>query len=160
VFLIVGGGERRDHLLDQVRRLGLDSAVRLLGPRVDVEQLLAASDLFVCPSVWDEALGFVNLEAMAAGLPVVATRMGGIPEAVRDGETGLLVPPRDAAALAAAVKSLLDDPGRREAMGRAGRRWVEQAFSIERTIDITMDLYCELAGAALGRAGGARGQSD
>jgi len=148
VFLIVGDGDRRQALADQVRRLKLEPSVRLLGQREDVDDLLAASDLFVCPSVWDEALGFVNLEAMAAGLPVVATRMGGIPEAVRDGETGLLVPPRDAAALAAAIASLLDDPARRGAMGRAGRRWVEQMFSIERAIDDTFALYCDLAGEA------------
>ncbi len=144
VVLIVGDGDRRSALADQVRRLGLGERVRLLGGRDDVDEILAVSDLFVCPSVWDEALGYVNLEAMAAGLPVVASRMGGIPEAVRDGETGLLTSPRDAKALAEAIERLLADPERRQAMGRAGRRRVEESFSMERAIEDTVALYHEL----------------
>jgi glycosyltransferase involved in cell wall biosynthesis len=150
--LMAGAGDRRDALAAQARRLGLEDRVRLLGKRDDVQALLAASDLFVCPSVWDEALGNVILEAMGTGLPVVASRVGGIPEVVRDGETGLLVPPRDAAALAGAIASLLDDPARRQAMGRAGRRVVEEDFSMERAITATVDLYEELAGVAPGPA--------
>jgi glycosyltransferase involved in cell wall biosynthesis len=152
VVLIVGEGERRQALADHIRRLGLDERVQLLGRRDDVGELLAASDLFVCPSVWDEALGYVNLEAMAAGLPVVASRVGGIPEAVRDGETGLLTPPRDAQALAGAMASLLDDDARRAAMGRAGRRAVEETFSMEQAIERTVALYHELAATGAGRA--------
>jgi glycosyltransferase involved in cell wall biosynthesis len=146
--LVVGDGDRRDALAARVRRLGLEDRVRLLGKRDDVNALLAASDLFVCPSVWDEALGYVILEAMAVGLPAVASRVGGIPEVVREGETGLLVPPRDAGALAGAIASLLDDPVRREAMGRAGRQVITEDFSMERAITATVDLYEELAGSA------------
>jgi glycosyltransferase involved in cell wall biosynthesis len=141
VVLIVGEGERREALQAQVTRLGLTERVRLLGLRDDVAEILGISDLFVCPSVWDEALGFVNLEAMAAGVPVIATRMGGIPEAVRDGETGLLVPPGDPEALAAAIASLAGDPARRRQMAGRARRLVEDVFSIERAIEDTVALY-------------------
>ncbi len=144
--LIIGDGDRRLALTEQVRRLGLEEKVLILGKRDDVELLLAASDLFVCPSVWDEALGYVILEAMAAGLPVVASRVGGIPEVVREGETGLLVPPGDAEALAGAIASLLDDPGRRGRMGQAGRRIIEEAFSMEGAVAATARLYAELSG--------------
>jgi len=120
--------------------------VRLLGKRDDVHEILGASDLFVCPSVWDEALGYVILEAMAVGLPAVASRVGGIPEVVAEGETGLLVPPRDPGALAAAIDQLLADPAARERMGRAARRAVEARFSLDQAIDRTIALYQELAG--------------
>lgn len=153
--LVVGDGDRRDALAAQIDRLGLAGRVRLLGKRDDVHALLAASDLFVCPSVWDEALGYVILEAMAVGLPAVASRVGGIPEVVREGETGLLVPPRDATALAGAIASLLDDPARRRAMGQAGRRIVGEDFSMERAIAATVDLYAGLAGGAPEAAGAA-----
>jgi glycosyltransferase involved in cell wall biosynthesis len=148
-FLIVGDGDRRSALDEQVRRLGLEDRVRLLGKRDDVHDLLSASDLFVCPSVWDEALGYVILEAMAVNLPVVASRVGGIPEVVRDGENGLLVAPRDPAALASAIAGLADDAGRRERMGQAARRLIEESFSLERAIDSTVALYGELAGEPL-----------
>jgi glycosyltransferase involved in cell wall biosynthesis len=146
--LIVGDGDRREALAAQIARLGLGDRVRLLGKRDDVQAILAATDVFVCPSVWDEALGYVILEAMAAGLPAVASRVGGIPEVVREGESGLLVQPRDATALAAAIASLLDDPVRRRAMGEAGRRIVAADFSMDRAIAATVDLYTELAGSA------------
>lgn len=146
--LVAGAGDRRQALEEQVARLGLAGRVRILGQRDDVHDILGASDLFVCPSVWDEALGYVILEAMAAGVPVVASRVGGIPEVVRDGETGLLVPPRDAGALARAIAALLDEPARRAAMGRTARRAIEETFSMERAIDGTVALYRELAGAA------------
>ena len=146
--LIAGDGDRREALAAQIERLGLGDRVRLLGKRDDVQAILAASDVFVCPSVWDEALGYVILEAMAAGLPAVASRVGGIPEVVREAETGLLVRPRDAGALAAAIATLLDDPVRRRAMGEAGRRVVAADFSMDRAITATVDLYAELAGSA------------
>jgi glycosyltransferase involved in cell wall biosynthesis len=79
-----------------------------------------ATDIFVCPSVWDEPFGMVNLEAMATGLPIVATRAGGIPEVIVDGVTGLLVPPADADALTGALRGLLDDPLLRRRMGQKG----------------------------------------
>jgi glycosyltransferase involved in cell wall biosynthesis len=112
------------------------------GYRTDVPQLLATSDLFVLPSL-DDAFPTVLLEAMAAGLPVVATNVGGIPEIIDSGEVGVLVPPADADALAEAIDSLLNDVVRRERMGRAGRRRVEQEFSTQRWTDRLLTLYGE-----------------
>ncbi|HWN81924.1 MAG TPA: glycosyltransferase family 4 protein, partial [Candidatus Udaeobacter sp.] len=85
IFLIVGDGSEQPALAEQIARLGIGERVRLLGKRDDVHEILGASDLFVCPSVWDEALGYVILEAMAVGLPAVASRVGGIPEVVAEG---------------------------------------------------------------------------
>jgi len=126
-------------------------------PRVDVIQLLTHATVFVCPSVY-EPFGLVNLEAMACEAPVVASAVGGIPEIVVGGETGLLVPfepgdagaggPADPAAfaegLAVAVNHLLGDPGRAAAMGRAGRARVIQEFSWERVAARTADLYAHV----------------
>ena len=82
---------------------------------------MQAADAFVCPSRWAEAAGLVNIEAQACGLPVLASRIGGIPEYVMDGRTGVLFPPGDAEELAAAVRRLLDDPERFREMGREAR---------------------------------------
>jgi glycosyltransferase involved in cell wall biosynthesis len=114
-----------------------------------VQSILAASDVFVFPSVWDEALGYVLLEAMAMGVPVVASRVGGIPEVIRDGENGLLVAPRNASEIAQSVTRLLDDPVARERMGREGRRTVEERFSIASMVDATATVYAEVAGQPL-----------
>jgi starch synthase len=101
--------------------------------------------VFVCPSLY-EPLGIVNLEAMACGTAVVASRVGGIPEVVSDGETGLLVPPDDPGALAGALNSLLRDPGRAHAMGERGRERAIADFSWPAIAAQTVALYSELAG--------------
>jgi glycosyltransferase involved in cell wall biosynthesis len=105
--------------------------IRLLGYRADREVLLEAADICVVPSVWEEAFGLAALEAMAMGKPVVATAVGGIPEIIRPGVTGLLVRPRDEAQLAAAMASLLADPGAAARMGQEARRDVEARFTPE-----------------------------
>jgi alpha-maltose-1-phosphate synthase len=126
-------------------------------PREELLQVLSAADVFVCPSIY-EPFGIVNLEAMAVGLPVVATAVGGIPEVVVDGETGWLVPfepgdddlrgpvdpPRLAADLAARVTALLEDPDAARAMGAAGRRRVEDRFSWAAIATETAALYRQL----------------
>jgi glycosyltransferase involved in cell wall biosynthesis len=106
-----------------VRAAGEGLPVTWLGvvSQSEMPGLYAAADVFVCPSVWDEPFGTVNVEAMAAGTPVVASRVGGIPEAVSEGETGLLVPPGDEARLAEAVAGLAGDAARRRRMGEAAR---------------------------------------
>jgi starch synthase len=114
-------------------------------PRPSVIQLLTHALAFVCPSVY-EPLGIVNLEAMACGTAVVASRVGGIPEVVDDGVTGLLVPPDDPAALAGALNALVRDPGRADAYGRAGRERAVAEFSWPTVAAATADLYAELAG--------------
>jgi starch synthase len=111
----------------------------------EVIQLLSHARVFACPSVY-EPLGIVNLEAMACGAAVVASRVGGIPEVVADGETGLLVPPGDPAALAAALNELVADPARAEAMGQAGRKRAVAEFGWATIAAQTVALYRELTG--------------
>jgi len=109
----------------------------------EVIQLLSHATVFACPSLY-EPLGIVNLEAMACGTAVVASRVGGIPEVVSDGETGLLVPPDDPAALAAALNALVGDPGRAGAMGAAGRKRAAAEFGWDAIAAQTVALYAEL----------------
>lgn len=120
-------------------------SVALLGWRPDAVRLLRAADLLVLPSLW-EGLPLTVLEAMAAGLPVVATAVDGTPEAVGHGETGLLVPPSDPPALAEAVLATFADPQRAAAMGRAGRRRIESSFSGARLALEHGAIYARLAG--------------
>jgi glycogen synthase len=109
-------------------------------PVEEVVQLYSHAAVFVCPSIY-EPFGIINLEAMACGTPVVASRVGGIPEVVQDGETGWLVEPGDPAALARALQAALADPARARRMGEAGRRRVEAHFSWDRIAALTMDVY-------------------
>jgi glycosyltransferase involved in cell wall biosynthesis len=147
--LIVGDGPLRVTLEAQARRLGIASRVRFLGSVADGElaALYRGCDVFVLPSVTrQEAFGVVQLEAMAAGKPVVSTDVGtGVGWVNRDGETGYVVPPRDPAALREAIQRLLADPGLRKSMGDAAMRRVRSAFSVERMIDDTLALYREVA---------------
>jgi starch synthase len=113
-------------------------------PKRAVIQLLSHATVFACPSLY-EPLGIVNLEAMACGTAVVASAVGGIPEVVSDGETGLLVPPDDPEALAAALNALLGDPARADALGRAGRDRAVTEFGWQAVAAQTADLYAELA---------------
>lgn len=142
-LLLVGDGELRGELESRAQTLGLSSVVTFTGIRDDVPDILAALDIFVLPSRW-EGLPLVVLEAMAAGLPVVATAVGGTPEVVVDGVTGLLVPPRDPAALAQAITRLLRNPDLRRKMGRAGRERVTEHFSVEQMVRKTESLYEQL----------------
>ena len=143
--LIVGGGELERALARQVRLLRLEGRVILTGFRSDVPSVLKALDLFVMSSV-TEGLGTSVLDAMAAGLAVVGTRAGGIPESVVDGRTGLLVPPGDSPALAGAIADLLRDGEKRRAFGAAGRQRVHGVFSAERMVDATASIYAAVAG--------------
>jgi len=140
---IAGRGEEETRLRALARELGVAERVHLLGLRDDVPELLAAADLFVHPSR-SEGLPLAVLEAMAAGLPVVASRVGGIPEAVEDGVTGLLVPPEDPDALAAALGTLASDPPRRAALARAGRTRAEAEFSLAAMGGAYLALYDEV----------------
>lgn len=130
-------------LRQRATMLGLSPNVRWLGSRDDVPRLLAAADLALLCSHEE---GFPNaiLEAMAAGLPVIATRVGGSAEAVVDGLTGLLVPPNDVDRLAEAITVLAGDPARRAAMGEAGRRRAEDEFSLDRCVEGYHALYATL----------------
>ena len=127
-FLLVGDGPLRAEVEDAARRAGVDDVVRFLGSRRDVARILAASDGFVLPSLW-EGLPIALLEAMAAGLPCVATEVSGTEQVVVDGETGILIPPGDPLALAKALKQLAGDPQRVRRMGAAGRQRIDTLFS-------------------------------
>ena len=139
-FVIAGDGQQRPELERLTAELGLDSCVLFLGQRDDVPQILPLFDVFVLPSV-KEGLPYALLEAMAAAKPVVATAVGGVPEVVVDGQTGLLVPPRDPEALAQAIITLLRNPGRARAMGEAGRKRVLEHFTVERMVAETERVY-------------------
>lgn len=145
--MVVGEGPERPALETEIARLGLGDRVHLLGFRSDVPDLLAASDLFVLPSLF-EGLPLSILEAMAAGKPVVATAIGGNDEAVVDGATGLLVPPGDPQALADAIRALLRDPERRRRLGEAGRRRAEAEFSATAMVRRIAAIYDELLAAS------------
>ena len=132
-----------DDIRGKVQAAGLDEAVRFPGFRHDLSRFLGHIDLLVHPAL-DEGLGIVLLQAGAADLPVVATPVGGIPEIVRERENGLLVPPGDADALAAAINRLLDARDLRIRFGRAGRLIVEQEFSLDRMVEGNLEVYREL----------------
>lgn len=119
-LVVIGSGDLRDKLASLASRMGIGDRVRFLGHRDDITACLSAMDLFVFPSQ-NEGMGRALIEAMAAALPVVATRVGGIPGIIQQGRTGLLVPPADITALAAAMTELLNDRSRARAMGLAAR---------------------------------------
>lgn len=142
-LVIAGDGAGRAQLEAEAKRLIPEENYRFLGWRDDVPGLLAACDLFSVPSQ-TEGFTLVNLEAMAQGLPVVATSIGAIAEAVVDGETGILVPPRDVPSLRDALLTLLRDPMLARQMGMKGRQRFEAHFRLERMVDQTMSLYLDL----------------
>lgn len=140
---IAGQGSLRDSIENQVRAANLGSAVTFLGVRTDMPELMNASDGFVLASVWEGA-PLVVLEAAACGLPVVSTRVGGTPDMVREGVTGILVPPRDSASLARAMCQLMAmQPDARLQMGEEARQHVVRRFSKRAMLDQYYRLYCE-----------------
>ncbi len=146
--VLVGEGPARDRLEALAAELGLKGRIVFAGMRRDVARVLPAVDLFVCPSLY-EGFGIAIVEAMAAGRPVVASRVGGIPELVVDRETGLLVPPGDAAALAEALAALLTSPDRARQMGQRGRERAGKMFSIQTAVERHQQLYDSLSARAV-----------
>src|SRR5687767_3137734 len=139
-FIILGEGDLRPTLERQIKELHLDKHVLLPGFRSDVLAFIKSFDVFVMSSL-AEGLGTSLLDAMALSKATVASDTGGIPEVVADGETGLLVRPRDHRALATAIVDLLKSPERRERMGAAGLARVTRLFSAERMVEKTLDVY-------------------
>lgn len=151
-FLVLAGeGPCRADLTRLIRELGVEPRVRLLGDCPDVPLVLGAMDLFVLPSI-AEGMSNTVLEAMAAGLPVVATRVGGNPEMVEDGVTGRLVAPQDPGALTEAIACYAEDPHLRAVHGKASRQRATEHFGLERMCEAYADLYSRLRpGVATGR---------
>jgi glycosyltransferase involved in cell wall biosynthesis len=143
-FLVVGedfvGGRYRRQLEDLSFKLGLSDKVVFTGFRQDIPEILGSLEILVLTSL-KEPFGRVLIEAMACAKPVVATNAGGVPEIVREGETGLLVPMRDPEALARSIKLLLNNKEKAKEMGEKGRRRVEENFTIEAHVKKVESLY-------------------
>jgi glycosyltransferase involved in cell wall biosynthesis len=153
-FVIVGEGPARQRLEALATREGVGHRTVFTGLRRDIPRLMHALDLFVQPSNW-EGFGLTLVEAMSAGVPVVATRVGGVPEVVIDGVTGLLVPPAEPETLASACLTLLSDPLLAARFGEAGRERARAEFPIDRLVAETAELYGELhEGRRRARPGG------
>lgn len=138
---IIGDGPERAVLGAQAERLRLGERVRFLGFQGDIPSVMTALDVFVLASTHTEVLPLVVMEAMAAGRAVIATAVGGVPEIVEDGQSGLLVPPGDVAALTAALHRLIADTDLRVGLGRSARERVQQQFTLPRMIGETEQVY-------------------
>jgi glycosyltransferase involved in cell wall biosynthesis len=151
--LLAGEGPLRVHLENHAATGGMAARVHFLGNRRDLPRILAASDLFVLPSLW-EGLPMALLEALASRLPVVATNVSGSREVLADGDAGVLAPPGNPRALTAAIAGLLADPARAAAMGQAGRERVELHYSAAGQAARHADLYRERLGMVTATLGG------
>jgi glycosyltransferase involved in cell wall biosynthesis len=143
LLVLAGQGPLREQLAEQAARLGIGERVRFLGFCADVQQVYDALDVFVLSSLC-EALPYALLEAMATCLPAVGTTVGGVPEVIVPGETGFLVPPRDPAALATALRPLLESQVLRQRLGHAGRERVEQHFREDEMVRKTIQVYRDM----------------
>ena len=142
-FLIVGEGSLRNKLESQCKKMGILDKFIFAGWREDISQILCVLDILVLSSL-NEAVGKVLIEAGACGVPVVATRVGGVPEIVKDNQTGILVPPKDADSLAQAIILLLEDRERRQNMGETAKKWVDDKFSAHRMVERISSLYSDM----------------
>ncbi|MEM7349860.1 MAG: glycosyltransferase, partial [Acidobacteriota bacterium] len=138
--VLVGDGPRHEALTAEARRLGIGSAVHFLGRRGDPDCIYPALDLFVLSSL-REGSPNVLLEAMACGIAAIATRVGGVPELIDDGDQGLLIPPGDPKVLATALQRLATDPALRHRLGQAARERVERELTVERMVEKHEALY-------------------
>lgn len=156
-LLMVGDGPERPGLSEKINSLALNDLVWLAGDRENIPELLRSMDIFILPSL-GEGISNTVLEAMASGLPVIATAVGGNPELVQDGVSGLLFPVGDADALCQALITVIDAPDLRIAMGQAAQTRIRQQFDWQRTVDSYLGLYDELldSGDSRSRVGGHR----
>ncbi len=139
-LVIAGDGPLRQQLEYEARAMDIHQRTHFLGWRDDVPQIMAGLDIFLAPSLW-EGFGLVLLEAMSKRLPIIASNVSAIPEVVADGETGILVPPRDSEAIAQALRLLLADKALRRHLGLVGEDRLETHFSVGRMADETLNLY-------------------
>ncbi len=150
-LLFIGDGPRRAHLEARAASEGHGDSIRFVGNQDDVPLWLNSLDLFALPSYGDEGVPQSIMQAMACGLAVVSTPVGAIEEAVQRDDTGLLVPPRNAEALADALAALMKDPARRRAMGEAGRRYAERNFGIDAMLDAMENVFASVLRKAKAR---------
>ena len=134
-FVIVGEGPEEQSIRTMIGHLRLERRIRMLGFRDDLLNVLRSLDVFAIPSVEGDTIPQVLMQALAVGIPVVSTTVGSIPDVVIEGQTGFVVPPRDARALAERIAALLDDSALRARMGAQGRSLVERSYSLERMLD-------------------------
>jgi glycosyltransferase involved in cell wall biosynthesis len=146
ILVLVGKGDDKGEeeikLKEQAERAGLTDKVLFLGWRPDVDKIIGCFDIFVLPSL-NEGMGRVLVEAMAARLPIVASSVGGIPDLIKDGKNGLLVPPEDSSALEKAISALLEDKAQRKRMGEAGKKMC-RPYSAEAMLEQIDNLYLKL----------------
>lgn len=147
-FIFAGDGPQKENIERKIRELGIERNVKLLGLRQDIPEILKTIDIFALPTL-QEALGTSFLEAMAMKKPVVGTRVGGVPEVVKDGVTGILVPPEEPLKLADAIITLLKDRDLMKKMGNEGRRDVEEKYSVDVMVKSLFDFYNSLIGEAV-----------
>ncbi|MGZ8432248.1 MAG: glycosyltransferase [Candidatus Deferrimicrobiaceae bacterium] len=149
-LLIVGSGREEDRLREQAIREGIGDAVLFLGTRRDLSELFRAMDVFAFPSLW-EGFPIALLSAMAAGLPVIVTPVGGVPEVVKDGINGLIVPAGDPTALAAAIWRVHEDPVGASVLGGAAEATVRNRYSHRTTARRIMEIYEQVLGPRAGK---------
>lgn len=150
-LLSVGDGNLGLKIKEYIVQNDLNDSIVLTGKRKDVPQFLAASDIFVLSSQW-EGLPYTIIEAMMSGLPVIATRVGGVPELVEDGITGYLVPPKDHRSMASAINKIINDPSLRQHMGKMGRKKAMEKFTLERMLQETEKVYEDITLSTKGRS--------
>jgi glycosyltransferase involved in cell wall biosynthesis len=143
-YVWVGAGEEENSLKEEVKNAGLQDVIHFLGARADVPELLPQFDLFVQPSVM-EGFGLAALEAMMAGVPVVASAVGGLLEVIEDGQNGVLVPAKDPEALGKAIDRLLSDPIFMREIGAVGQEKVFRQNSLERLVQETTNIYKKIS---------------
>lgn len=143
-LLLVGSGEQEAQLRTLTQELSVSERVHFLGMRSDIPEILNACDLFALSSDW-EGTPMAIMEAMASGLPIVSTAVGGVPELVQHGTTGLLTPQGDERALSEALRQLVTDSALRQRMGNAAREFAVEHFDIRKTVDAYEQLYAQLA---------------
>jgi glycosyltransferase involved in cell wall biosynthesis len=143
-LVIIGSGDQQAVLLRQAKEADIGDAVHLVGHREDIENGLAGMDCFVLPSL-NEGMGRALIEAMAAGLPVIAGRVGGIPSLIQDGQNGLLVPAGDGRAIADALRRILRDPAWAGELGKRAERSIGAGYGIVSMVRAIESLYDEAA---------------
>jgi glycosyltransferase involved in cell wall biosynthesis len=142
---LAGEGEQFDHLKNLANELNVHEKVTFLGVRNDLPDLLSAADSILMPSL-NEGFPRTAIEAMAAGKPIIATNVGGTPEAIIDGETGILVPSKDIESMTSALVNMVDNPEYQVQLGTAGRKRAVQNYSVENYVSRLDDLYRQLLG--------------